>query len=291
MDTKELSAFIRQLTDNHFDEKTIVLDSKTISLNLNQLHVDILDPLTKNVLYTFLPLESKPSKPNPPAKTKEAERGSIAAPTGEPPVSAFDSRKPKPFRFLNFLKHKNSDLLQKKRRTALLTYCVLAQKSKDSSGYTFQLYQTANRKKTVEKSNQPISIADLLPVNVLINSRQTEETHRRLDAFRFLCLAVAVIIALLTLLNAAKIVTLSDMQYAMIGVALLFLILPHTKALKLFGIEFERYIPTGASNDLTKASAEKTDTDSASGSAESVSASGKTVQDSTLGSITLEKLI
>lgn len=126
-------------------------------------------------------------------------------------------------------------------------YLVITKGSEDFDILPFEIEKDEKDEKRILKSAIPID--NLTSYTVLSNksiistiATNSVEIKKNIDGFKIVCWICAGIAIILAGLDIFKIITLSNTQVALIGVAIALVIMPFSKKLKILGVEFERLI-------------------------------------------------
>lgn len=257
MDMRVLSDFIKQLEKHDFKQDSITIVSRTKSLNVDKgFCVGIIDPLTRNELYRFTcdTIEKEPKNDQEP---KEAAT-KIAEDLTEPVVS-IESRKPWWYEVRNWWRKLKKHLRASDRsniprkKEPIIIYKVIAKQDRKQgdNDYIFELYQDHGKANDVK--TEKLHIEDLLPTYVLSNKSRSDEKRsitKKIDGFRGIGILLAIILVAVAVLNNREIVKISEMEGALLGAAILLILLPWTKTLKFLGVEYERFAPEANANQV-----------------------------------------
>jgi len=246
MDTYVLSSFVKQLKDNGYPEESLIVNYKEGRLKMDSLKILVIDPLTRYQMCSF---QFEPKRE--PAKASETSAVPNAEVKKEPPRPA---EKGKNNGLFHWPMSKNSTRRIERTKTALLTFNVSMQhKGAANDKVTFRL-------KNANHDEPEIRIDQLPPLYVLTNASRAatkfehnEDTDKKVFCFKSLCYFVAACLVALCVVNLTGWHVFSDREFIFIAAAVMLAILPHTKVIKMFGMEIERDDETAAKNGVTQA--------------------------------------
>ena len=209
MDFTVLNRFIEKLDKKQFPKISIALAyTAAETLSTGKMGIHIVDPITKDVLYTFLF-----STEEPPKSRGEAEYP--AAPVAGGAKPAFT--------------------------TAMFNYLVT---EPETGHFDLQLIQKLDP--PMELYGKKIALSNLPPAYALSNACRADVVHnpdkslsRPVKNFRRNCYLMAGIVLVLAVLHYLGVLVLSTTQYTMLGVTLALVILPDAKSMKFLGMEYE----------------------------------------------------
>ncbi len=264
MDLKDVSEFIRQLEEAKFPPESIVLNKKTITVDDFPATIDIINPQTKYILYRFSCSPDTAKDPEDDDELEADQGDDDAQDMAENARNiAHDATGGTSQR------HEKEPADKSRKRTAkrsqrlplpMYSFWVRCSKPGNNRAPTSFILtvkvnasQAGGASETTKRKPDEFSILDLPPLYAVKNAsealfakRRKEAAIEKVDTFALAMYIPAGALVVFTILNALGLFVLGDMQYAMLGAALLLFILPQTKSLKLLGIEFERYVPDEA---------------------------------------------